>query len=188
MSHFGSARIGNGMSDAARRISLAGNERQMTEQRRDRDIANLQRALVQQREEFAALEARQISSIETMKAVIAELTHRVERLGKPRADAVPNLAPASASVSRIIDAACAHYKVTRRQLLGQRRLQHITLPRQVVMYIASEATGLSLPVLGRLLGGRDHTTILHGIRKVSALVAAGDLAADVEAIRARLLA
>jgi hypothetical protein len=188
MSHFGAARIGNGMSDAARRIAMAGNERQTTEQQRDSSIAKLQLALAKQREEFAAIEARHAERIEKLQAVIADLSHRVERLGWPKTDPVQNLAPAQASVSKIIDATCAHYGVTRRMMLGQRRLQAITLPRQVAMYIASEGTGLSLPVLGRLFGGRDHTTILHGVRKVAALVATGEVAPAVEAIRARLQA
>lgn len=58
--------------------------------------------------------------------------------------------------------ACRVFKVTSEALRGQRRSRHIVLARQFVMYWAARQTALSLPQIGRLMGGRDHTTILHG--------------------------
>lgn len=60
-------------------------------------------------------------------------------------------------------------------------------PRQVAMYLASELTEKSLPDIGRRFGGRDHTTILYGIREVQKRIENDvEVAADVEALRKRL--
>ena len=48
------------------------------------------------------------------------------------------------------------------------RLAHIVLPRQVAMYLAKELTQKSLPEIGDAFGGRDHTTVLHAVRKITA--------------------
>ena len=93
---------------------------------------------------------------------------------------------------RVIDIICAaaeHFDLRKIDLLASRRTRRISRPRQIVMFLSKEMTTRSLPEIGRLLGGKDHTTILHGWRKVASLIAAGDpIASDVEAIRARLLA
>jgi hypothetical protein len=94
--------------------------------------------------------------------------------------------------TRVIDVICAtaeHFDVRRIDLLAHRRTHDITVPRQVAMFLSRELTPRSLPEIGRLLGGKDHTTILHGCRNVEKWIAAGSsILADVEAIRARLLA
>ena len=59
-------------------------------------------------------------------------------------------------------------------LLSGRRADHIVVPRQVAMYLAREITTLSFPEISRRLGKKDHTTAIHGCRKISALVHAGD--------------
>lgn len=89
-----------------------------------------------------------------------------------------------------ITRACAeHFNIHLRDLLSHRRSRWIVRPRQIVMYLSKEMTTRSLPEIGRLMHGRDHTTVLHGYRKIASLIEAGDpIAADVEAIRARLLA
>lgn len=60
------------------------------------------------------------------------------------------------------------------ELLSPRRARHIARPRQVIMYLAKKHLGLSLPTIGRSLGNRDHTTIMHGCRKIERLLRAGD--------------
>ena len=52
-----------------------------------------------------------------------------------------------------------------------RRTANIVRPRQVAMYLAKTLTLRSLPEIGRRFGGRDHTTVLHAVRKITALVA-----------------
>lgn len=72
---------------------------------------------------------------------------------------------ARVALSEIIDAACRVCEISREQLVGPRRSRIYAWPRQIVMYIAREKCGhLSMPAIGRILGGRDHTTILHGVR------------------------
>jgi hypothetical protein len=73
------------------------------------------------------------------------------------------------TVRQIIDLVCPRYCVTPIDLVSHRRSQKVCLPRQVVMWLARHLTTLSMPAIGRLLGDRDHTTILSGIRKIDAL-------------------
>jgi chromosomal replication initiator protein len=60
-----------------------------------------------------------------------------------------------------------YYKVKLADLCGKRRLASIVLPRQVAMYLIKELTQKSLPDIGEAFGGRDHTTVLHAVRKIA---------------------
>jgi len=80
-----------------------------------------------------------------------------------------------------------HYNVRLSDMIGPKRLRTIARPRQVAMYLSKQMTSRSLPEIGRRFGGRDHTTIMHGIRKIEELMAAdGQLADDVQLLK-RLL-
>lgn len=59
-----------------------------------------------------------------------------------------------------------HYNVPRTELLSARRTRTIVRPRQIAMYLAKTMTPRSLPEIGRRFGGRDHTTVLHAVRKI----------------------
>ena len=61
-----------------------------------------------------------------------------------------------------------HYNVTRTDMLSARRTRTIVRPRQIAMYLAKTMTPRSLPEIGRRFGGRDHTTVLHAVRKIEA--------------------
>lgn len=77
-----------------------------------------------------------------------------------------------------------HYNVTRTDLLSPRRARSIVRPRQVGMYLAKQLTSRSLPEIGRRFGGRDHTTVLHAVRKIEELLQQDEkLARDVEFLR-----
>jgi chromosomal replication initiator protein len=80
--------------------------------------------------------------------------------------------PAS-SPDRILKAVCQRFEVTVADLCSPRRPQALSFARQCAMYLLRERTELSLSEIGALLGGRDHTTILHGVRKIE-----GDLGVD----------
>jgi chromosomal replication initiator protein len=71
-----------------------------------------------------------------------------------------------------------HYNVSKADLLSARRTRTIVMPRQVAMYLAKVLTPRSLPEIGRRFGGRDHTTVLHAVRKIEGLVAADKILAD----------
>ncbi|WP_274962002.1 helix-turn-helix domain-containing protein, partial [Thioclava electrotropha] len=80
-----------------------------------------------------------------------------------------------------------HYNVRLSDLVGPKRLRAIARPRQVAMFLAKSLTTRSLPDIGRRFGGRDHTTIMHGIRKIEELRGTdSQLAEDIELLR-RLL-
>jgi chromosomal replication initiator protein len=61
-----------------------------------------------------------------------------------------------------------YYKIKVADMYSKRRPNAIAMPRQVAMYLAKELTQKSLPEIGELFGGRDHTTVLHAVRKIAA--------------------
>lgn len=72
----------------------------------------------------------------------------------------------SVAISNIFEVVMDRYNIRLADLQGKRRSRSITFPRQVCMYLARELTSLSLEEIGGYFGGRDHTTVLHGIRTV----------------------
>mgnify|MGYP001019283765 CR=1 FL=1 len=80
-----------------------------------------------------------------------------------------------------------HYNIRLSDMIGPKRLRTIARPRQIAMYLAKQMTTRSLPEIGRRFGGRDHTTIMHGVKKVEELRAADtQLAEDLDLLK-RLL-
>ncbi len=74
-------------------------------------------------------------------------------------------------VGSVIKAASIVYKIRVEDLIGQRRDRMLVEARQAAMYVARRDTRASLPEIARRLGDRDHTTVLHGYRKVAAAIA-----------------
>lgn len=72
-------------------------------------------------------------------------------------------------VEEIQRATAKYYKVSRDDILSSRRTMNIVLPRQVAIYLSKSLTLRSLPDIGRRFGNRDHTTILHSVRKIANL-------------------
>ena len=66
----------------------------------------------------------------------------------------------------IIRESCRFFRVTKEDLLGPRRSKEIVYPRQVTMFIIRNQTNLSFPIIGREMGGKDHTTTLYGCKKI----------------------
>ena len=62
------------------------------------------------------------------------------------------------------------YKIKPSDILSKRRSRSIARPRQVAMALAKELTSHSLPEIGEAFGGRDHTTVLHAVRKIQELL------------------
>lgn len=73
-------------------------------------------------------------------------------------------------VDDILRVVSRHYGVSRGDLLSQRRHRSVVWPRQIGMYLAKRLTSRSLPEIGRRFGNRDHTTVLHAIRKIDKLL------------------
>ncbi len=65
------------------------------------------------------------------------------------------------------EAVARHYGVSLEDLVGDRRTKRVVVPRQVAMYLCRELTDSSLPAIGRSFGGRDHTTVIYAVNKVT---------------------
>ena len=84
----------------------------------------------------------------------------------------------------IMSTVCDYYGLTMDDLTGPTRKREITVPRQIAMYLTREMTGMSLPQIGNVFGGRDHTTVLHSCKTVEANMTVNtDIRAVVEDIK-----
>ena len=82
--------------------------------------------------------------------------------------------PKRVKIEDIQKLVASHYSVTRADILSSRRTATVVKPRQVAMYLSKTLTLRSLPEIGRRFGGRDHTTVLHAVRKIEGLCASND--------------
>lgn len=93
------------------------------------------------------------------------------------------------TVKRIQETVAAHYRIPETEMTSERRARWVARPRQVAMFLARELTPQSLPAIGRMFGGRDHTTVIHAIRKVERLMRADEgIYEDVARLRRKLAA
>jgi len=76
---------------------------------------------------------------------------------------------ARVTMEDILGAVSSYYSLRTEDLLGPRRSRSLAVARQVAMYLARDLTAMSLPQVGQALGGRDHTTVMHGCEKIAAL-------------------
>jgi chromosomal replication initiator protein len=91
------------------------------------------------------------------------------------------------SIEEIQRKVAEHYNIRLSDMIGPKRMRTIARPRQVAMYLSKQLTPRSLPEIGRRFGGRDHTTIMHGVRKIEELMTTdSQLADDLQLLR-RLL-
>jgi chromosomal replication initiator protein len=88
---------------------------------------------------------------------------------------------------RIIAAVAEHFGVDEDRLLSTDRSRQVALPRQVAMFLIRQGTDASLPKIGEVLGGRDHTTVMYGLDKIASLLETDEgLRRRVAAIREEL--
>jgi len=80
-----------------------------------------------------------------------------------------------------------HYNIRLSDMIGPKRLRSYARPRQVAMYLCKHMTSRSLPEIGRRFGGRDHTTVMHGVKRIEELkISDGQIAEDLELLRRAL--
>ncbi|MGD9293901.1 MAG: chromosomal replication initiator protein DnaA [Roseobacter sp.] len=80
-----------------------------------------------------------------------------------------------------------HYNIRLSDMIGPKRLRTYARPRQVAMYLCKKMTSRSLPEIGRRFGGRDHTTVMHGVKRIEELKTQdGQIAEDLELLRRAL--
>jgi chromosomal replication initiator protein len=92
------------------------------------------------------------------------------------------------SVADVLEAVAEHYRISLDDLCGKQRDKHIVVPRQVAMYLMRQETEASLMEIGQALGGRDHSTVMHGCEKINREVNENStLRKEVMAIRQQLV-
>lgn len=91
-------------------------------------------------------------TIDIAETIIRDLVHGIE--------------PRRIKIEDILKVVSRHFGVSKGDILSQRRHRSVVWPRQVGMYLAKQLTARSLPEIGRRFGNRDHTTVLHAIRKI----------------------
>ncbi|MDG2405727.1 MAG: chromosomal replication initiator protein DnaA, partial [Paracoccaceae bacterium] len=80
-----------------------------------------------------------------------------------------------------------HYNIRLSDMIGPKRVRTYARPRQVAMYLSKTMTSRSLPEIGRRFGGRDHTTVMHGVKRIEELkIQDGQIAEDLELLRRAL--
>jgi chromosomal replication initiator protein len=120
------------------------------------------------------------ASLQNQPATRGLVRHVLHRLGETKRSA-------SCGIPEIVDAAAQEFGVRREALLQRDRRPQVATARQVAMYLARELTDHSLPEIGRGVGGRGHTTVLHAINRVSSELAAdSSIRTAVDNLRLRL--
>jgi len=134
------------------------------------------------------------SNIRELEGALTRVLAYADLRGEPLGEGLVDTALADMLVrtgsldgEQVIAAVADRFGLQVEQLLGRTRAREVALPRQIAMYLIREETDSSLPKIGEMLGGRDHTTILYGADKISELIETdGALRRDVTAIRERL--
>ena len=120
---------------------------------------------------YASLVGRDIN-LDMTQEVLADILRASER---------------KVTIDEILRKVADHYNLRMSDLLSARRARNVARPRQVAMYLAKTLTSRSLPDIGRRFGGRDHTTVIHAVRKIEELKATdSQIAEDVELLRRML--
>jgi chromosomal replication initiator protein len=126
-----------------------------------------------------------------LNTLVARVGADVARLKLEEAQAIlrPHLSCAEkrVTVDQIQKCVADHYGLQQADLLSERRARAVARPRQAAMWIAKQITTRSLPDIGRRFGGRDHTTVLHAVRRIEALkVDDATLARDLDVLLRKL--
>jgi chromosomal replication initiator protein len=91
------------------------------------------------------------------------------------------------TIDEIQRACAAHYRIDTSEMRSARRARAVARPRQIAMYLAKKLTPRSLPEIGRIFGGRDHSTVIHAVRTIEALRKENaDIDADIRTLQRQL--
>lgn len=148
--------------------------------------------------EIAQLVAANIESTRKMEGFLTRLTTEAETRGLTlsielvnsllgRTLAEKELENRAIKPKTVIEIVADYYHLKATQLKSQTRVKEIVFPRQILMYLLRAELNLSLMEVGKLLGGRDHTTIMHGVEKITGLLREReDLRVDISGIKQKL--
>lgn len=126
-----------------------------------------------------------------LNTLVARVGPQVASLSLDEAQAIlrPHLScnERRVTVDMIQKIVAEHYSLKQADLISERRARAVARPRQVAMWLAKQITTRSLPDIGRRFGGRDHTTVLHAVRRIEQLKAEdATIARDVEVLMRKL--
>lgn len=83
---------------------------------------------------------------------------------------------------------CDHYSVALNDMSSKRRFRSLVRPRQVAMYLARKLTKVSLIKIGQSLGGKDHATVMHGVRQIDRLISSdSNISNDIAILTEKLM-
>ncbi|WP_407518936.1 chromosomal replication initiator protein DnaA [Methylobacterium oryzisoli] len=102
-------------------------------------------------------------------------------------DLVKNREPKRVKIEDIQKLVASRYNVSRSDILSERRTAAVVKPRQIAMYLSKVLTLRSLPEIGRRFGGRDHTTVLHAVRKIEKAIGEDAALSDEVELLKRML-
>ena len=124
----------------------------------------------------------------TAKAIVESIAVTVELATDVLDSMSGSTRRARPTMEEVVRAVMVHYKVDRAAMMSPARDRAIALPRQVAMYLMREETEASLPKIGQFLGGRDHSTVMHGCDKIADELKNENrqIRIDVQAIRSAL--
>jgi chromosomal replication initiator protein len=188
-SHLGAGLV-CGIEPADRSLRMGILERKLSTLSRDLQIEGKARPEVMQ-----FLADRFADSVRELEGGLNTLVARAgERLGKLTLEEAqtfvrPHLRTVEKriTVDDIQKAVAEHYGLKQADLLCERRTRAVARPRHAAMYLAKQLTTRSYPDIGRRFGGRDHTTVLHAVKRIEALKNEDVvLAADLDAITRKL--
>lgn len=135
------------------------------------------------------------SNIRELEGALRTILAHAELVGRPitlesTQDALRDLLRANdrrITIEEIQRKVAQHFNIRLADMSSQRRARAVARPRQVAMYLAKQLTARSLPEIGRKFGDRDHTTVMHAVRKIEEIVATDKaLAEDVDLLRKAL--
>lgn len=139
--------------------------------------------------------ARQIqSNVRELEGALTRLIATSEMTGRPISvqfarDTLADLVSRRAHISpsQVIETVARYYNISVQEIVSSSRSKELVQPRQVAMYLVRQETDASLPEIGALLGGRDHTTVMHGVERVKERLESEDqLRRDVMTLREQL--
>ncbi|RRD04727.1 chromosomal replication initiator protein DnaA [Arachnia propionica] len=112
---------------------------------------------------------RELEGALTRVAALASLNHQeitLELSEQVLADLMPDGSATHVDADSIITATCEYFSISMDDLVGSSRVAALVRARQIAMYLCRELTDLSLPKIGSRFGGRDHSTVMHSVRKI----------------------
>jgi chromosomal replication initiator protein len=119
------------------------------------------------------LNVRELEGALTRIAAFADLTNTIIDVSLAKnilKEILPERKPKRISTRQILSETAKYFGISVAEMTGKDRSKHISYPRQVAMYLVRELTDSSLPKIGDDFGGRDHTTVMHGISKIAASI------------------